>query len=40
MEEKEYYRELIIGMIDEIEDLDLIKYINEYIRLLIKEVGE
>ena len=40
MEEKEYYKGMIIDMIMKIDDFDLIEYINEYIKLLIKEVGE
>ncbi len=37
MEEKKYYQGLIVDMVMGIDDLDLIKYINEYIRLLKKE---
>lgn len=40
MKEKEFYKQQIIDMVMEIDDWDLIEYINEYIRLLKKEVGE
>ena len=40
MKEKEFCKQQIIDMVMGIDDLDLIKYINEYIRLLKKETEE
>lgn len=40
VKEKEFCKQQIIDMVMEIDDLDLIKYINEYIRLLKKETEE